>query len=93
MPYIKREQRDQIDKHIETLALAAKMIEGFEANRGGILNYIITRLAVDFCGKDSYSNLSLMRSAMEDASAEWYRRKMSGYEDAKCLENGEAYEL
>ena len=93
MPYIKKEQREIIDREIDELINKTKTIDSFESDRGGILNYIITRLALEFRGKESYKNLSLMKSAMVDASDEWTRRQMNPYEDKKIVENGDILPL
>lgn len=92
MPYITEEMRNQIDYEIGELFNASKDIDDFENNRGGILNYIITRLALNFMGTKSYKNLSLMKSAMSDATDEWYRKQMIPYEDKKIKENGDVAE-
>ena len=89
MPYILPEQREIINQEILALVDKAKTIPDFKANRGGILNYIITKIALEFLGEKSYKSLSLMRSAMEDASAEWYRKQLVPYEEMKIKINGD----
>lgn len=89
MPYIQRKDRLDIDARIDSLINQCMTIKNFGDNRGGILNYIITRLAIAFMGKISYKNLSLMKSAMSDAADEWYRRMMAPYEDEKIKQNGD----
>lgn len=89
MPYIKQEQRKLIDVEINNLLAAVEKIPNFKASRGGILNYIITRLGLGLLDKKSYKELSLIKSAMTDAADEWYRRQMAPYEDKKIEENGD----
>jgi hypothetical protein len=159
MPYIKKEYRKILDPTInllipvfieETINMVvslAKEISEFEENKGGILNYIISRLCLGFLTKESYKEMSIIRAAindasdnlffidfnttftykydkkqdssilsyiiicigmgflldgtkkdvsiiraaMNDASDEWYRRKMVPYEDKKIQENGDIY--
>jgi len=40
-------------------------------------------------GGESYDKLSMCSSAMEHAKLEWYRKKLSPYEDKKIGENGD----
>jgi len=136
-----------IEETIHVLVKSARSIPEFEENKGGILNYIITRLCLGFLTKESYKEMSkiraaindahyelfiintnlphmyrynkqhhssiinyiiicigcgfllddtcseksVIRAAMNDASDEWYRRKMAPYEDKKIQENGDVY--
>lgn len=59
----------------------------------GTLNYLITRVAEIYrgCFTDSYSMLSDVHKVLVGAGAEFYRRVLSPYEDAKCLINGDVY--
>ena len=79
MPYIKPHLRKQLDPLINELSDAAREAAGpdFIAHRGGILNYIFTRLALQFVRDRSYASLSQMKAAMSDAADEWYRRQMA----------------
>jgi Domain of unknown function (DUF6899) len=83
MPYIKAERRKVFDAHLELCA------RGIESE--GELNYCIYKLSallIDRIG-ESYDKLSMCSSAMEHAKMEWYRRKVSPYEDKKIEENGD----
>ena len=83
MPYIKPERRTVFDAHLEA---CAKEIEG-----EGELKYCIYMLATLLIGRigESYDKLSMCSSAMEHAKLEWYRKKLSPYEDKKIEENGD----
>ncbi|MDY0041494.1 MAG: hypothetical protein RBS57_14375 [Desulforhabdus sp.] len=83
MPYIKPERRELYDTYLQ------KCSEQIENE--GELNYCIYKLAalvIERIG-ESYRNLSMCSSAMEHAKLEWYRRRLSPYEDRKIKENGD----
>jgi hypothetical protein len=83
MPYIKPERRALFDSHLEA---CAREIEG-----EGDLNYCIYKLSSLLIGRigESYDKLSMCSSAMEHAKLEWYRQRLSPYEDKKIAENGD----
>jgi len=83
MPYIKQERRKLFDTHLQD---CSRQIEN-----EGELNYCIYKLAtlvIERIG-ESYHNLGMCSSAMEHAKLEWYRRRLSPYEDRKIIENGD----
>lgn len=83
MPYITQESRQKFEIPLQH---AARNI--FEK---GELTYCIYKLGVEVL-KDldvSYSNLSMIRSAMMDAADEWMFEKMRPYEKQKKKENGD----
>lgn len=83
MPYIKPERRELFDHHLEG---CAKEIE-----TEGDLNYCIYKLSCLLIGRigESYDKLGMCSSAMEHAKLEWYRKRLSPYEDRKIAENGD----
>ena len=83
MPYMKPERRKIFDAHLEA---CAKEIDG-----EGELNYCIYKLSTLLISRigESYDKLSMCSSAMEHAKLEWYRKKLSPYEDKKIGENGD----
>ncbi len=83
MPYITQESRTKFDTPLQH---AAKNV--FEK---GELTYCIYKLGVEVL-KDldvSYTNLSMIRSAMMDAADEWMFEKMRPYEKMKKKDNGD----
>ncbi len=88
MPYITRERRAFYDERIEALSGAVT-----EAAPAGDLNYIITRLLVDWLEKRglSYAALADVVTVLETAKLEFYRRVGAPYEDGKIAENGDVY--
>lgn len=83
MPYITPNRRTVFDLHLKKLAE--------DIATEGELNYCIYKLASLLIRKmgESYDNFSLCGSAMEHAKLEWYRKRVSPYEDKKILENGD----
>jgi hypothetical protein len=83
MPYIKPERRKVFDSFLES---CAREIEG-----EGELNYCIYKLSALLIERigTSYDKLSMCSSAMEHAKLEWYRKKLSAYEDIKISDNGD----
>ena len=83
MPYINPERRRLFDTLLQD---CSKQIEN-----EGELNYCIYKLATLMIERvgESYQNLSMCSSAMEHAKLEWYRRRLSPYEDRKIKENGD----
>jgi len=89
MPYIKDIKRKEFEEAgIEDIA---EVIEG-----PGDLNYVISYMAKSMINNSdrpgSYSELSSIRAAINDASDEFYRRVLVPLEDRKIRENGDVYE-
>ncbi|BBD08999.1 DUF6899 family protein [Desulfovibrio ferrophilus] len=83
MPYITPDRREAFDQALAQLAE--------EVTNQGELNYCIYKLStliIDRIG-ESYEKLSMCSSAMEHAKLEWYRKKLSPYEDIKIKDNGD----
>ncbi|MGD8868388.1 MAG: hypothetical protein PVI01_12175 [Gemmatimonadales bacterium] len=88
MPYISQERRPLYDDVITALADAID-----SGTPGGDINYIITRLLIDWIRKRgvSYAVLADAIGVMETAKLELYRRVAGPYEDRKIEENGDVY--
>lgn len=83
-PYIKPTQRRAIDLGIEAIP---RLMEA------GRLNYTITSLCnqyVDWLG-ENYASLNEVMGVLACVQAEFYRRRVSPYEDEKILLNGDVY--
>lgn len=89
MPYIAQQRRPLYDEAIAALAAAID-----SSTPGGDINYIVTRLLVDWIGKRglSYAVLAEAVGVMETAKLELYRRAAAPYEDRKIEENGDVYD-
>ena len=91
MPYIKKEQRVQVDTQIKELANSILNTIGYDkTQRAGVLNYTITKLLPEIYTLDKvrYSDLNEIIGILECCKHEFYRRGVVPYENLKLLENG-----
>ena len=80
MPYITREQRENIKEN------------NTPPENAGELNYVITLLIRNyFYKKPSYQSVNDIVGALEGAKLEFYRRVAAPYEDNKIKLNGDVY--
>ncbi len=97
MPYIKREQREELDPLID--ALVAKIndmmpgtaVEARYLAQAGILNYCCTRLGLGVIPVRQYWAIALKSGVFHNIADEFYRRYAAPYEDRKIAENGDVY--
>jgi hypothetical protein len=89
MPYIKESLRQLVDKEIEDIAEMVHVMPPQE--RGGVLNYVFTRLLVEAFGKLGYYDTSQAVATLECCKLEWYRRVMAPYEDEAMKRNQVVY--
>ena len=83
MPYITQDARQKFDTPLEHAAR--------QVYEKGELTYCIYKLGVEVL-KDldvNYANLSMIKSAMNDAADEWMMMKMGPYEKNKRKINGD----
>lgn len=77
MPYIEKEKREEIE--------AGRMAE-----TAGELNYIFSRVCLDFLGTaPNYQRFNDVIGALEGCKLEIYRRLVAPYEDYKIKTNGD----
>ena len=91
MPYIKQEQRDQVDTQIKELANSIlNTIGDDKTQRAGVLNYTITKLLSEVYTLDKvrYNDLNEIIGMFECCKQEFYRMCITPYENLKLLENG-----
>jgi hypothetical protein len=83
MPYITKEQREEIDGYIANLCMRL-------GDDPGERNYVITKIIHDYIAKTGlrYKNLNSAVGILECAKAEFIRTVVSPYEDEKIKENG-----
>ena len=82
MPYIKQEDR------LSTSVMIAES--------PGELNYLLTKVIqeyIDERGGVSYTIINEVVGVLECAKLELYRRIAAPYEDEKCEENGDVYDI
>lgn len=82
MPYIKKNRRSRLDPAPKSRAETA-----------GELNYQLTQLCRLYLSVhgECYQTYNDILGALTGAQLEIYRRKISGYEDVKCMESGDVY--
>ena len=91
MPYIKQEQRVQVDTQIKELANSIlNTIGDDKTQRAGVLNYTITKLLSEVYTLDKvrYNDLNEIIGMFECCKQEFYRMCITPYENLKLLENG-----
>jgi hypothetical protein len=86
MPYIKDPRRPLFDDEINKLIEVLKNYNW----TGGDVNYVISKIIWKLFDNDkNYQRASDLITALEGAKLEFYRRKVSIYEDQKIKENGD----
>jgi hypothetical protein len=88
MPYIKKEERQELDKLLQPLIDFLKT-KGTEEVDGQI-NYTFTRVLTSLY-KPRYFNYNRAMGVLECIKQEFYRRAVAPYEDKKKEENGDVY--
>ena len=89
MPYIVQQRRKTYDSALTRLSATIS-----NETPDGDLNYIITRLLVDWLSKrgKSYATIADVVKVFETAKLEFYRRVAAPYEDEKAAVNGDVYD-
>lgn len=87
MPYIKQDQRDQLDLFIDDLSTALRDSD----DTAGNLNYTITRLCHEYINEHglNYASINTLIGMLECAKIELYSRVAVPYEAKKSHENGD----
>ncbi|MFP3214943.1 MAG: hypothetical protein RXR32_00075 [Candidatus Micrarchaeota archaeon] len=88
MPYIKKEERQELDKLLQPLIDFLKT-KGTEEVDGQI-NYAFTRVLASLY-QPRYFNYNRAIGVLECIKQEFYRRVVAPYEDKKKEENGDVY--
>jgi hypothetical protein len=104
MPYIKEENRLNLDRVIEDVVLRLKVSAGIKlvysenlTNEqllaiAGDINYCFSRICMSVMGDVSYSKIAVTTGVLENVKQELYRRAATNYEDKKIIENGDIKE-
>ena len=92
MPYIKKEQREELEPELGALIQKMMSMPEFHSNgRAGILNYIITDM-LDSCfgplSNAKYKDYNEAIGMLECCKLEFYRKAAAPYEDMKEKQNG-----
>lgn len=92
MPYIKQENREELDLHLAPLADVLKKRCDHTNEPAGDLNYAVSYLTDALLGgRVNYAMINKLIGALECAKMELYRRVAAPYEDVKIAENGDVY--
>lgn len=92
MPYIKDEERQNLEQSLASLA--AQVIVKEDSSQAGVLNYCISALFNEVLKTRglNYRNVNELIGVLECAKLELYRRVASPYEDLKVEENGDVFD-
>lgn len=94
MPYIRKEQREMVDKVLQDLI---DKVNGMMTSSGeydaGLVNYVITKILIktELDNGIKYKRINEIMGILECVKAELYRRVAAPYETDKKEENGEVY--
>jgi len=86
MPYIKKEQRPEVDKLVNPLIKYLKSLP--VEKQDGALNYAVTRIIKNLYPQ-KYFHLNRALGVLSAISYELYRRVVAPYEDTKIKEQGD----
>ncbi len=90
MPYIKQEQRPELEKLVDEIS--AKIIELHQKtgnSRGALVNFTISELMRSVWKDPRYADMAEARSALQEAHDEYGRRVIGPYEDLKIAQEGD----
>ena len=88
MPYIKKENRKSLNKHIYHLLEILQQLP--EEDMAGHLNYCFSKLVFDlFDARPSYGRANALNGVFVSAQQEFSRRKIVPYEIQKIYDNGD----
>lgn len=96
MPYIAKDEREQLDNLIDALAHRIKATPTATDHEdhtawAGRLNYVVTRLVLDLLCAPKYWKIALYCGVLSNVASEFYRKLAVPYEDKKIAENGDVY--
>ena len=93
MPYVKKEDRDDVDPMIQRL----QTVLDPKFTQTGKVVYVVTRIVDDYVTGliretgQGFESLSEGIKILECAKLEMYRRLLGPYEDTKAKTNGDVY--
>ena len=86
MPYIRKDQRPELDVLLNPLIERLKSEKTEEID--GELNYIVSRVLKEVY-TPKYFNYNRAMGVLESVKQEFYRRHVAPYEEGKIKENGD----
>ena len=84
---------EELDKVIKAVVFVAQKIEGFEACRAGILNYVMTIIFLVAYNSRYEFNEDNMCDVFDFSKQKIYRDVAASYEDDKIKSNGDVYDV
>ena len=84
MPYIDPANRSVIDGTMRDLLYLVRDLTPGECN------YVITKIILAW-EPERYTDMEAVLGRLEAIKQEFYRRRMTSYEDQKILDNGDVY--
>lgn len=98
MPYIKEEERLELDSCIDQMIVCIRDNKtslnnphDFQ-NYLGRINYCFSRILGGLMKEPSYNKIAMITGVLENIKQEFYRRVAQNYEDQKILANGDIKE-
>jgi hypothetical protein len=92
MPYIKQEQREELEPLINELASKIQSLSDKDKTAfAGLLNYACTCIALKTIPEKRYWAIAATTGALRNAAEEFYRRYGVPYEDEMIKTNGDVY--
>lgn len=88
MPYINKQDKEILDELMKPLLERFKQA-GVPLAYDGEMNYVITKLLLNFYDGYGYQAYNRAMGVLECAKQEFYRRKIAPYEDEKIKQNGD----
>ncbi len=94
MPYISKEKREVLDPVIEDLIQAFRGLQSDDPldNTQANLNYVISRL-LDRMYTSNYQEIVNALGTLVATALEYYRRVAAPYENQKCHDEGDVYNI
>ena len=94
MPYIRQDKRDTLDPVIDDLITTIRGLQSDDPadNTESNLNYVISRL-LDKMYIADYREINNALGLLSAVSQEYYRRVAAPFENQKCHDNGDVYDL
>jgi hypothetical protein len=90
MPYIKQEERNNLDHQIDAIIENLKLDSDVEQEVPvGKLNYVITRILAESIPEERYKHINSIIGVLECAKLEFYRRLAAPYEDGAISKDGD----
>ena len=92
IPYIPKNQREELDSEISNLASRVRLTFDISI-QPGVVNYTLTRLLSEIFKNipENYAKYEKMVGLLELIKMELMRKKIFVYEDQKCKQNGEVF--